>query len=286
MRIVDDDEPRAFAEHPAHTIPVEAKMRRLERNVDTTPAGEPDGRIVGVIGGIEDDGFVARADHCLDGGVDRFGAAAGDGELGFRVDGTAAGGDDLGGDRGAQRDAALHGRVLVEAGRDCVADAGGESRIDGVVGKALPHVDRALFGGAARHHGEDRGADVGQFALRYRPEKSSVGLHEKPPRTPVRGACVGRLLLLCAFRLAGELQLHTGRLVDEAETDAFHHRLVLDRAGGAAQFFGGKPRGELLLSQVARIFLRSAGVHGALCLRADLAIDRILVKLSMVEVYQ
>ncbi len=227
-----------------------AEMRRLERNVDAAPAGEPDGRVVGVIGGVEDDGLVTRAHHRLDGGVDRFGAAAGDRELGFGIDGATAGGGDLGGDGGAQRNAAFHGRVLVEAGGDGVGDAGSQSRIDGVVGKALPHVDRAQFGGAARHHGEDRGADVRQFALEsFR--KIIIRLAAKPPRTPVRGAFVGRLLLLGAFRLAGELQLDTSGLVDEAEADAFHHRLVLDRAGGAAQFFGGKPGGKLLLWQVA-----------------------------------
>ena len=32
---------------------------------------------------------------------------------------------------------------------DCVADAGGKPLIDGIVGEALPHVDRALLGGAA-----------------------------------------------------------------------------------------------------------------------------------------
>src|SRR6188508_516569 len=68
LRVVDDDEARALAEHTSYAIPVEAEMRRLEGNVDATPAGEPDGGVVGVIGGVEDDGFIASAHHCLDGG--------------------------------------------------------------------------------------------------------------------------------------------------------------------------------------------------------------------------
>ena len=47
---------------------------------------------------------------------------------------------------------------------------------------------------------------------------------EQPPRTPVRGVWIGRLLLLGAFRLAGELQLHASGLVDEAEADTLDHR--------------------------------------------------------------
>ena len=165
LRVVDDDEARTLAEHASYAIPVEAEMRSLERNVDATPAGEPDSRVVGVIGGVEDDRFITRAHHCLDGGIDRFGASAGDRELGFRIDFATAGGHDFGGNCGAQRHAALHGCVLVEPGRNRVADAGSQSRIDGKIGEALPHVDRALLGRAARHHGEDRGAYVRQFAL-------------------------------------------------------------------------------------------------------------------------
>ena len=145
--------------------PVVAEMRRLERDVDAAPAGEPHRRVVGVVGRVEDDGLGARRHDRLDGGVDRFGAAAGDRELGLRVDATAAGGDDLGGDGGAQGDVALHGRVLVVSRGHRFGDAGGQAWIYLVVGKALAYVDRALFGRAARHHGEDRGADVGKFAV-------------------------------------------------------------------------------------------------------------------------
>ena len=42
-------------------IPVVAEMRRGERNVDAAPAREPHGGVVGVIGGVENDGFVAGA---------------------------------------------------------------------------------------------------------------------------------------------------------------------------------------------------------------------------------
>src|SRR3954453_11025365 len=39
-------------------------------------------------------------------------------------------------------------------------------------------------------------------------------------------------------------------------------------------------RADILDFASARIFLRSAGVHGALCLRADFAIERILVDID------
>jgi hypothetical protein len=220
--------------------------------------------------------FIAMTDHGLDGGVDGLGAPAGHRDLGLGVHGAATGCGDLRGDALAQGEDAFHGRVLVEPGGDRVRDARGQSRIYRVVWEALSHIDRALQGGAARHHGEYRGAYVGQFALESLAE-THLRPSEKPPRTPVRGAFVGRLLLLGAFRLSRELELNTGGLVDEAEADAFHHRLVLDRAGRPAQFFAAR-RAESLSFASCRIFFRSAGVQGALCLRADLAIYRILVK--------
>src|ERR1041385_9096296 len=53
-------------------------------------------------------------------------------------------------------------------------DARGETRIYVVVGKALADVHRALFGRTPRHNGEDRGANVGKFALE--PDRKSTRL--------------------------------------------------------------------------------------------------------------
>src|SRR4029078_13035867 len=62
-----------------------------------------------------------------------------------------------------------------------------------------------------------------------------------------------RSLLLGTLRLAGELLLHTGRLVDEAEADPLHHRLVLYGAGGTSELLGRQSRGHLCLRERAHL---------------------------------
>jgi hypothetical protein len=114
VRIIDDDHARARGDRALHPFPVDAEMRCRERNVDAAPARQPDGRIVGVVRGIEDDGLVARADQGLDGRVDGLGAATTDGEFGLGIDVAATAAGDLRGDGGAQRDIAFHRGVLIE----------------------------------------------------------------------------------------------------------------------------------------------------------------------------
>ena len=149
VRVVDDDQPRTVAQRGAHPVPVDAEVRCAQWQMDAATAGEADGRVVGVIRRIEDDGLVTRAHGRLDGRVDGLGAAAGHREFGFGINGSATAGRDLGGDGGAQRDAAFHGSVLIEPRGHRFGDAGGEIGIDGIVGKALADIDRALFGGPA-----------------------------------------------------------------------------------------------------------------------------------------
>ena len=62
------------------------KAGRRERNAHASAAGEPHRGLVGIVGGIENDGLIARAHHRLDGVVQRLGAAAGDRDLGLRIE--------------------------------------------------------------------------------------------------------------------------------------------------------------------------------------------------------
>ncbi len=43
----------------AHFVPIEAKCRGRERDAHATSAGETHGRLVRIVGGVENDGLVA-----------------------------------------------------------------------------------------------------------------------------------------------------------------------------------------------------------------------------------
>src|SRR6185437_10731847 len=67
-------------------------------------------------------------------------------------------------DRFPERHHAFHRRVLIVTGAHGSRDERREGRIDVVVRKALAEVERAELARTTRHHGEDRGADLGQLA--------------------------------------------------------------------------------------------------------------------------
>ena len=91
------------------------------------------------------------------------------------------------------------GAYWLNPARDRVGDAGSQSWIDGVVREALPYIDRALFRGAARHHGEYRGADVGQFALE--PFRKTHRLEESRRAPPYAASSSDAYFFLARFAL-------------------------------------------------------------------------------------
>src|SRR5690349_3224897 len=100
-------------------------------------------------------------------------------------------------------------------------------------------------------------------SLPWNPSGKLISLQQSRRAPPYAASSLDACLLLGAFRLAGELLLHSGRLIDVAETDAFHHRLVLDRTGGAAQFLGGKAGRELVLGKLPHL-LQVCGRPGSI----------------------
>src|SRR5690606_23429986 len=110
---VDDQHPGPGSNGGADAVPVRGEGARVQRDVDGAGAGQGDGRLVTVIGGVEDDRFLACLHHGVYGVEDGFGGPAGDGDFGVRVHLYAVDALHLARDRLAQGRDASHGRVLV-----------------------------------------------------------------------------------------------------------------------------------------------------------------------------
>jgi len=156
LRTVDDEEARTAVHGSSHAFPVEAEGRGRQGDPDALAARQTHRRLVGIVGRVENHGFVARSDHRLDRIVQSFGRPAGNGDLRLRIHTDGIARLDLAGDLLAQSDDPLHRRILIVPSSDCLDERLRQARIDGIVGKALADVDGALFEGAARHHGKDR----------------------------------------------------------------------------------------------------------------------------------
>src|ERR1700722_11695087 len=65
VRTVDDDKPGALRYRSAHLLPVVAKIGQLQRQPQSSCTCEANGRIVGIVGRIEENDLVSRTDGCL-----------------------------------------------------------------------------------------------------------------------------------------------------------------------------------------------------------------------------
>src|SRR5256885_13797585 len=65
VRAVEQHQARALSHRRARPLPVIAKTRLRERQPHAASAREPYGGLVGIVGGVESDGFVAGADDGL-----------------------------------------------------------------------------------------------------------------------------------------------------------------------------------------------------------------------------
>ena len=149
LRTIDDDEPGALAQARAHLVPIDGEGRRAQRNANASAPSQPDGRLVGVVGGIEDDRLVAGAHHRLNRVVQPFGGPASDGDLGLGIDLDSVGGLDLPGDQLAQSDDAFHGRILVVPFGDGLDQRRRQVRIDRVVRESLADIESSFLERAA-----------------------------------------------------------------------------------------------------------------------------------------
>ena len=83
---VEEHQPGARAERRVHPLPVVAKPRLGERQTQAASAGEPHRRLIGVVGGIERDRLIARADQRLHRRIDRLRRPERHGDFALRVD--------------------------------------------------------------------------------------------------------------------------------------------------------------------------------------------------------
>ena len=164
VRAIDDDEARARRYGRAHAIPVVAKFRQLQRQPHGARTRQPDGGIVGVVRWVEQDDLICRADRCLNDRVKRFRGAERNSDFRFWIRRDVITLLDLVRDLRTQIRGAFHRRVLIVSGCHRGRHELRNARVDIVVGKSLPEVERAQLARTARHDGEYRRADVGQLA--------------------------------------------------------------------------------------------------------------------------
>ncbi|MNI23995.1 hypothetical protein D3C73_776000 [compost metagenome] len=170
VRGVDHQQAGARGDRRTHAVPVDGEGLRIQRHVHRRGTGQLDRRFVAVVGRVEHDHFLTGTHHGVDGVEDRLGGAAGDGDLGVRIDLRAVQVQRLLCDGLAQRCHAGHRRVLVQAGGHRLGGFVDQTLRRGEIREPLAEVDRAMFGGELGHHGEDRGTDLGQLGVRlHRP---------------------------------------------------------------------------------------------------------------------
>src|SRR5204863_46915 len=127
-------------------LPVIAKTRLRERQPHAASAREPYGGLVGIVGGVESDGFVAGADDGLNRRKDRLGRTERDRDLALRIDAQAINRQELGGDALA---------LQAEKSRPCAERTCAEAHFSAsmpcssrcpssLLGKSLPPVNNAV----------------------------------------------------------------------------------------------------------------------------------------------
>ena len=174
VRGVDDDHACTRRHRIAHTLPIDIEIGQMQGHVHGLGALQFDGRLVAVIGRVEDDHFVACAHDGGDGREQRFGGARSDRDLTLGADPAPV--KALGLERNllAQRRNADARCVLVAPFAHGPLHRFTQAHRRFVVGEALPQIHRLVLDGQLAHHGKDSGSDLGQFGL---------NLHEYPAMT-------------------------------------------------------------------------------------------------------
>ncbi len=146
-------------------VPVDGVVRERQRHGHRDAAAQLDRRYVGVVARFEDDHFVAGPDHRRDRIEQRFGSARRHRDLRFGIVSPAVKRLVLRGDRFAQRQHALHRRVLIAPASHVARHRFHQLGIAIEIGEALRQVDRAELRGEPRHHRENRRADRRQLGF-------------------------------------------------------------------------------------------------------------------------
>ena len=139
--------PRPRPERGPQLVGIDRPVRLVERDVARDGAGQDRVGAVVLVERLEDDDLVARVEQPEHRRDHRLGRAAGDGDLGLRVDGAPAREVPRRrrGDRVAQRLRAPGDRVLVDVGVDGLGDRVLELGRAGEVREALGEADRAVL---------------------------------------------------------------------------------------------------------------------------------------------
>jgi|GEM_PF-5788933 len=165
---VDDDQAGTGRQRVFHLLPVHVEVRQLQRNMDGLAPRQADGRVVGIIGRVEHDYFVARGHAGLDGIEQRFRGTRRYRHLLIHVCRAAVMIQHLGRDLFPQRRNARHGRVLVAAIVQIMGHTFAQRLRTIEVREALGKVDGPMLLCHSRHDCEDGCADIREFAAHGR----------------------------------------------------------------------------------------------------------------------
>src|SRR5271154_5164740 len=213
VRRIDDDQPRARRQLLGHALPVRPEFRWQQRHVNAAATGQLHARLIGVVGRVKDQYFIAGADQSLNRRENGLGRAESYGHLGIGVDAQSVAALQLNRDLLAQQLEPGHRCVLVEALEHGLMNQGGQQRIDRVIRKALPEVDGAELRGAPRHDREDGRTDLRQFIRRLH-ARSAFGL--TAPRRSHQADSAANRISRCRRR--SRLCIHSAELTTPVAT--------------------------------------------------------------------
>ena len=168
MRRVDHDHACAWRNRTPHRCPVDTISRGREREMHGHTTGQAHGRVVTVINRVKHDDFITRSHHGVHRAENGFGCTRRNGDLGIGIDRMVVKTRDLGGDLLAQGRHTGQRRVLVVTVGGVVGQPLRQRRRAIVIGITLGKINRLMIVRHLRHDGENRRADIRQFAFETR----------------------------------------------------------------------------------------------------------------------
>ncbi len=164
VRRVDHDQTRSLIQRILQPVEVDTERRAGKRQMDRLCPGERDRRLIGVVGRIENDDFIAGSCERDNGAEQGLRRAARYGDLGLRIDDACEALGNADGNRLAQPGDSGHRRILIHTARKRVGDELDQPGGRVEIGKTLRKVDRRMLLGQPAHHSKDRRAGVRQLA--------------------------------------------------------------------------------------------------------------------------
>ena len=187
---VDQQRPGAGTQGCCDTGKIRPEGAGRQRNPHHGAAREFYARHIGVVAGLQNNDFIARMHQGQERGQDGLGRTGRDGDLADRVVVASVQGGNFARNGFTQGGDAAHGRVLVVSRLHRAVNRVDQFRVTREIGKSLSQIHGLVFGGQGRHHGEYRGAYLGQTAfqgLRYRRHAHILPWHAPPQRASAGG---------------------------------------------------------------------------------------------------